>query len=136
MVKDSLDQITKIILPVHGKGLWSTMYGFLALNRDGETVEGFAFYQQGETPGLGGEVDNPKWKASWIGKKVLDESGNPVIDIVKGSVDTTRPEAVHQVDGLSGATITSNGVENLLRFWLGENGFGPYLSKIRGENHE
>ena len=58
----------KLILPIYGRGLWSTMYGFMALDRDLKTVRGFTFYEHGETPGLGGEVDNPRWKATWEGK--------------------------------------------------------------------
>jgi len=125
-------RLQKIVLPIRGYGLWSTLYGFLVLEGDASTVIGLAFYDQKETPGLGGEVDNPKWKALWPGKRMFDEQGAVAIDIVKGSVDKDTPQAVHQVDGLSGATLTSNGVENMLHFWLGERGFGPYLSRIRG----
>jgi len=125
-------RLEKIVLPIRGYGLWSTLYGFLVLAGDGATVVGLAFYDQKETPGLGGEVDNPKWKALWPGKRVFDEDGAVAIDIVKGSVDPSSPAAAHQVDGLSGATLTSNGVEHMLHFWLGARGFGPYLDRIRG----
>ena len=124
--------LQKIVLPIRGYGLWSTLYGFLVLEGDASTVIGLAYYDQKETPGLGGEVDNPKWKALWPGKQVFDAEGAVSIDIVKGSVNRDSPAAVHQVDGLSGATLTSNGVEHMLHFWLGERGFGPYLSRIRG----
>lgn len=127
------EQITTIILPVHGKGLWSTMYGFLALAPDTTTVKGFGYYEHGETPGLGGEVDNPKWKASWVGKKVLARNYEPAIEVVKGSVDKSGPNADYQVDGLSGATITSVGVTNSLVFWLGENGYMKFLEKFRNQ---
>ena len=120
-----------LILPVRGYGLWSTLYGFVAVKGDLNTVVGFGFYQHGETPGLGGEVDNPKWKALWPGKSLFDEQGKPVIRIVKGGVDPASPQAGHQVDALAGATLTSNGVDHLLQFWLGEQGFGPYLAKLR-----
>ena len=130
LVKDG-GQVSMVVIPVHGLGLWSTLYGFLALDKDTTTVKGFGFYQHGETPGLGGEVDNANWKAKWIGKKVYDENFGPVIKVVKGLVNPSSPAAVSQVDGLAGATITSNGVTNLLQFWLGENGFGPYLTKFR-----
>lgn len=120
-----------LILPVRGYGLWSTLYGFLALEGDYKTVTGLGFYEHGETPGLGGEVDNPRWKALWAGKEVFDESGDVAIEIIKGSVgaDTAQPE--HKVDGLSGATLTSQGVENLLKFWLGEDGYGPFLENLK-----
>ena len=124
-------QLEKIILPVHGYGLWSTLYGFLALEADANTVIGLGFYDHAETPGLGGEVDNPKWKGLWPGKKIFNAEGQVAVRLVKGGVDNSRPEAIHQVDSLSGATITSRGVENLLQFWLGENGFGPLLTKLK-----
>lgn len=123
--------LSKVILPVRGYGLWSTMSGFLALDKDFNTVLGFGFYDQKETPGLGGEVDNPKWKALWIGKKIYSESGEVLIDVVKGHVDPTTPDAEYKVDGLSGATLTSNGVENLLHFWLGEHGYKPFIDNLK-----
>jgi len=124
-------QLDRIILPVKGYALWSTLYGFLALEADGNTVAGLGFYEHAETPGLGGEIDNPRWKALWPGKKMFDANGTLAVDLIKGSVDPSNPKAIHQVDGLSGATLTTNGVENLLVFWLGENGFGPYLNNLR-----
>ncbi|MBD2836604.1 Na(+)-translocating NADH-quinone reductase subunit C [Pseudomonas sp. JM0905a] len=123
-------KLQTLILPVRGYGLWSTLYGFLALKGDLNTVVGLGFYQHGETPGLGGEVDNPKWKALWNGKSLFDEQGQLAIQIIKGSVDAQSPNASHQVDGLAGATLTSKGVNNLLHFWLGKNGFGPFLAKL------
>jgi Na+-transporting NADH:ubiquinone oxidoreductase subunit C len=124
-------QVETVILPVRGYGLWSTLYGFVAVKGDLNTVVGLGFYQHGETPGLGGEVDNAKWKALWPGKALFDQNGALALDIVKGNVDPQSPRALHQVDGLAGATLTSNGVENLLLFWLGENGFGPFIAKLR-----
>ena len=121
-------KIQRVILPVQGKGLWSTMYGFLALDSDMTTIMSMSFYQHGETPGLGGEVDNPKWKQSWIGKQAYDAQGKPDIKVVKGRAD---PNAADEVDGLSGATLTARGVENLVRFWLGEEGYGPILKKLK-----
>ena len=102
-----------------------------AVKGDLNTVVGFGFYQHGETPGLGGEVDNPKWKALWTGKTLFDEQGQLAVEIIKGSVDPQSAKATHQVDGLAGATLTSKGVNNLLHFWLGENGFGPLLANLK-----
>lgn len=124
-------ELETVVIPVRGYGLWSTMHGFLALKSDLRTVQGFGFYQHGETPGLGGEIDNPKWVSLWPGKQVFDESGELAVQIVKGNVDPQSSKAVHQVDGLAGATLTSNGVNHLLHFWLGEDGFGPFLAKLR-----
>ena len=123
-------QLDQIILPIYGKGLWSTLYGFIAIDADRVTIRGITFYEHGETPGLGGEVENENWKAQWVGKKVTGEvDGKPIqISVKKGLVVPGDPQADYQVDGLSGATITSNGVTDLVRYWLGPHGFGPYLS--------
>ena len=127
------DKLKKVILPVYGKGLWSTLYGFIALDAsDYNTVRGLVYYQHAETPGLGGEVDNPAWKAQWNGKQAFDNDGNIKIEVIKGKVDMARAEAKYQVDGLSGATITARGVSNMLHYWLGANGFGPYLTRLKG----
>ncbi|WP_439861584.1 Na(+)-translocating NADH-quinone reductase subunit C [Pseudomonas sp. MBLB4136] len=124
-------QVQTLILPVRGYGLWSTLHGFIAVKGDLNTVVGMGFYQHGETPGLGGEVDNPKWKGQWPGKTLFDDSGKLSVEIVKGGVDPQSPQAEHQVDGLAGATLTSVGVDNLLKFWLGQNGFGPFIANLR-----
>ncbi|WP_031432781.1 Na(+)-translocating NADH-quinone reductase subunit C [Methylomarinum vadi] len=130
LVKDG-SELQSIILPVHGYGLWSTMYGFLALEADGQTVKSINFYDQAETPGLGGEVVNPNWRALWQGKKVYNEAGEPVLSLVKGTVDPSKPGSEYKVDGLAGATLTSKGVSNLIQYWMSAEGFKPYLDKIR-----
>jgi Na+-transporting NADH:ubiquinone oxidoreductase subunit C len=123
-------EISEIVIPVEGMGLWSILYGYLALDKDANTIRGITFYEHGETPGLGGEVDNPRWKALWPGRKAFDEKGVPKIQVIKGQAGSPQ-EDPHHIDGLSGATLTSKGVSNLLAFWLGENGFGPYLKRVR-----
>ncbi len=125
------DELKQIILPVHGYGLWSTLYGFLALDPDFNTVAGIKFYSHGETPGLGGEVDNPDWQANWLGKKLLDADGNVKLRVIKGSVRPGNADEQYQIDGLSGATLTGNGVSNMLKYWLGGNGFGPFLAYLK-----
>lgn len=126
-------KLEALILPIRGYGLWSTLHGFLALKPDLNTVIGLGFYQHAETPGLGGEVDNPKWKASWTGKTLFDADGKPNIQIIKGGVNQASHDAGHQIDALAGATLTSKGVDHLLQFWLGEQGFGTYLAKLRSQ---
>lgn len=118
--------LQSIVLPVHGYGLWSTMYGFMALAPDTRSVIGLKFYEHGETPGLGGEIDNADWLAQWRGKVVYDGEWQPSIKVVKGSAS-----GENEVDGLAGATLTSRGVMNMLQYWLGEQGFGPYLKRLR-----
>lgn len=129
LVRDSGDEVQQIILPVYGPGLWSTMYGFIALEPDADTVVGLQFYEHEETPGLGDQVDNGQWRSLWRGKSVYDELGQPAIEVIRGKV-TDSTGAQHQVDGLSGATLTGRGVTNMLRYWLGEHGFRPYLERV------
>jgi Na+-transporting NADH:ubiquinone oxidoreductase subunit C len=115
----------QVIIPIRGRGLWSTLFGYVALAEDASTVSGLTFYAHRETPGLGGEVDNPDWKAQWPGKAAI-EDGQVVIEVKKqGQVTDSR----RQVDGMAGATITTQGVHRLVRFWLGEQGFGKYLAR-------
>jgi Na+-transporting NADH:ubiquinone oxidoreductase subunit C len=126
------DTLEKVILPVHGYGLWSTLYGFLALENDLNTVVGFGFYSHAETPGLGGEVDNPKWKGLWPGKKIYAEgSMEPKIGLVKGTVVASTPDSEFKIDALSGATLTSNGVTKLVQFWMGKNGYSTFLTNLK-----
>lgn len=124
-------EITTIVLPIKGYGLWSILYGFVALKADANTVVGLGYYEHGETAGLGGEVDNPKWKALWPGKEIYNEQGAVNIAVVKGVVEASDPMAEHKVDGLSGATLTSKGVENMLHFWMGDMGYGKFLENFR-----
>ena len=123
-------ELKGLILPIEGYGLWGFLYGYLALEPDARTIRGITFYEHGETPGLGGEVDNPRWKGLWPGRLAFDDRGNPAITVKKGIAGSVENDP-YQVDGLSGATITSRGVTNLVRFWLGDDGFGPYLDQYR-----
>ncbi len=127
LVRDASGKVSQVVLPVYGKGLWSTLYGYLAVKSDLKTAQGLTFYEHGETPGLGGEVDNPAWKAQWEGLKLYDDNGEPVATVAKGPAEAGN---VHAVDGLSGATITGRGVTNLVRYWTGEDGYGPFLDKL------
>lgn len=125
-------EVSQIVLPFHGKGLWSTIYGFLCLAPDTRTVKGIGFYSHGETPGLGGEIENKKWQAKWVGKHVLgEEDFLPVFTIIKGAVNSTMEHADEKVDGLSGASLTSAGVEAAINYWVGENGYGKFLENYR-----
>jgi len=120
--------LEKVILLIVGKGLWSTLQGYLALENDLTTIYGIRFFQQGETPGLGGEITNPRWQSQWGGKQAFDSRGKVVIKVVKGPVD---PSSSTQVEGLSGATLTTRAVDHLVRYWLGPDGYGPYLERLR-----
>ncbi len=128
LLRDEAGDIDKVVLPIHGYGLWSTLYGFIALEENGNDIFGLQFYQHGETPGLGAEVDNPRWKALWSGKKLRDETGELQISVAK-----TAPGAGpdYHIDGLSGATLTSDGVDSLVKFWLGDAGYAPFLANLQ-----
>lgn len=134
-VKDEAGQVEMLVLPIEGLGLWGTLYGFLALDADTTTIRGLAYYQHKETPGLGGEVENPTWRALWTGRQAYDEGWQPKISVIKGHAGPPSEDPYH-VDGLSGATITSRSVTHMLQFWLGDDGFGPYLEHFRENRRE
>ena len=129
-------QLQQLILPVHGKRVWSTMYGFISLADDLTTVRGFSFYEHGETPGLGGEIDNPNWKRQWQGKRIYGDNGELRIEIAKGTVDKSEPDAVYKADGLAGSTLTARGVGNLLKYWMGADGYQPFLERLKQQGLE
>lgn len=135
VARDERGEPSGFILPITAKGLWGPMFGYLALESDANTVRGITFHQHKETPGLGGEVDNPPWKESWKGKTVLTEGGDLVgVKVKKGAVDPSNAqEKKHAVDGLSGATITSNGVTAGIKSDL--EAFTPFLSKTWGKKN-
>ena len=120
-----------VVLPIYGRGFGSTLYGYIGLSGDTRTVVGIAFYEHGETPGLGALIDDPAWRRLWSGKAVWGAGGEVALGVARGPVVPGSAEARHHVDGITGATWTGQGVTNLLRYWLGEHGFGPYLMKLR-----
>lgn len=128
-------QIEQIILPVRGKGLWSTMYAYVALDGDITTIRGVSFYEHGETPGLGGEIENKKWQNGWRGKKLYDSAGNMELQIIKGQVAESGDHVLYQIDALSGATLTANGVNNLMEFWFGDHGFKPFFNQLKHKDN-
>jgi Na+-transporting NADH:ubiquinone oxidoreductase subunit C len=125
--------VDRYVFSIHGKGAWSTLYGVIALGRDLKTIEGITFYEHGETPGLGGEVDSRRWKSRWIGKRAFDDEGDLRIRVIRGTVDPSAPDARYRIDGISGATATTRGVDQLVRFWLGGEGYGPFIKKLGTE---
>ena len=128
LLREENGDLDKVIMPIHGYGLWSTLYGFIALEENGNDIFGLQFYQHAETPGLGAEVDNPRWKAQWNGKRIADDDGAMQITVAKS---VPPAGADYHVDALAGATLTSVGVDNLVKFWLGEEGYAPFLTKLK-----
>ncbi|MEP2639982.1 Na(+)-translocating NADH-quinone reductase subunit C [Roseobacter sp.] len=131
LLRDSAGEIDKVILPIHGYGLWSTLYGFIALEENGNDIYGLQFYEHAETPGLGAEVDNPRWKAQWNGKRLTDDTGTLQISVSK---TVTSAGGDYHIDALSGATLTTVGVDNLVKFWMGETGYERFLANLKEGN--
>ncbi|ETD72123.1 Na(+)-translocating NADH-quinone reductase subunit C [Pelistega indica] len=127
LVKDEANKVNQVILPIKGNGLWSTMYGLVSLKTDGTTVNGITYYEHGETPGLGGEISNPIWQQKFVGKQIYNDQKQVAIHIGKGASADTK----YGVDALSGASMTSKGVDNTFKYWFSQNGYGPYLDKIK-----
>ena len=133
ILRDDLDNIKKLILPIRGYGLWGTLYGYIAIESDFNTVSGIEFYDHKETPGLGAEVDNPRWKSSWKGKKIYNND-QVALEVIKGKVDTGDIESEYKIDGLSGATITSRGVTNMVSYWFSDSGYANLLKELNYES--
>ena len=133
ILRNELGGIDKLVLPIRGYGLWGTLYGYISIEDDFNTVSGIEFYDHKETPGLGAEVDNPKWKAQWRGKKIYKD--NQVnLSVIKGKVEEGDSDSSYKIDGLSGATITSRGVSNMVAYWFGESGYSSLLRELDYES--
>ncbi|MEA3288060.1 MAG: NADH:ubiquinone reductase (Na(+)-transporting) subunit C [Candidatus Marinimicrobia bacterium] len=126
------DKITAYCVPTQGKALWSTVKGYIALESDLNTVKGITFYSHGETPGLGGEIDKEWFTEAFKGKTILNESGEIVsVTIVKGKMREDEQNPEHKVDGISGATLTTKGLNQFIKATLDK--YEPYFKTVRGE---
>lgn len=126
LIKEN-DKLKNVVLPINGNGLWGQIYGFLTLKDDINTIEGISFYQHKETPGLGALIETPKWRAQWTDKQAYDGD-----KIATGVVKAGTPKAnPNQVDGVSGATITSMGVNTMVQFWLSDKAYKPFLDNLK-----
>ncbi len=130
-IRDEAGAVRQVLVPIHGQGYGGQIFGFLALAPDLNTVQDILFYEHQETPGLGGRITRDSWRANWPGRRIFDDSGEVALRLVR------RPppadEAPFEVDAVSRATVTTRGVENMIRFWLGPEGFGPFLARWRTE---
>jgi Na+-transporting NADH:ubiquinone oxidoreductase subunit C len=113
-------QPEQVVIALEGLGMWGTVYGFMSVDKDGKTIRGLTYYDQKETPGLGGEIGSPSWQALWIGRHAYDEQGLPKIAVIKGQAGPPDKDPL-RVDGMSGATITSNAITRLTQFWLSDD---------------
>lgn len=132
LINDESGKIKNVVLPINGNGLWGQIYGFLTLKSDFNTIEGISFYQHKETPGLGALIETPKWRATWTDKQAYD--GDKVVTgVVKSGSPKPNP---NYVDGITGATITSGGVNNMVQFWLSEKAYKLFLDNLKAGNKE
>lgn len=129
LLRDSNDDVSLLILPVYGAGAQGPIHAMLALHGDMRTIAGMTVLEHVETPGLGGRIDEPAWQQSFAGVRWADDAGNMQFSVARG------PSASDfEVDGITGATRTSDAIERIVRFWLGPDGFGPLVAAIkRGE---
>ncbi|HIC1790680.1 TPA: NADH:ubiquinone reductase (Na(+)-transporting) subunit C [Escherichia coli] len=128
LIRNNDNEIQQVILPFYGKGAKSMMYGLVALATDGRTVKDLLYYQQNETPLLGARVADPEWRRQWAGKKIRDNNGQPALKVVQ---DNPGQHDDYTVDGISGATLTSVGVEKSINYWMGEQGYGNFLQQLQ-----
>jgi len=133
LLRNEDQTIDKVILPIRGYGLWGTLFGYISIEEDFNTIAGLEFYDHKETPGLGAEVDNPKWKSQWPGKKIFIDN-DVSIEVIKGKVDPDDVNIAYKVDGLSGATLTSRGVTNMIKFWFSDSGYAKLFSELNYES--
>lgn len=119
-------ELLLIVLPVEGTGYQSVIRAMLALESDLNTIAALTILSQDETPGLGSRIEDPEWQAQWPGQQVADAEGNIVIDVVRG-----QASGPHEIDGISGATLTSDGVAGMVKYWLGPHGYGPFLARLQ-----
>ncbi|GGI77126.1 Na(+)-translocating NADH-quinone reductase subunit C [Shewanella gelidii] len=127
-VADKDGQLAHVVVPVHGKGLWSIIYGYVAVKADLNTIENVVFYEHGETPGIGDFVSAPDWVKQWHGKQVFDASGDVAFRIVKGGAEDGD---IHGVDSVSGATKTARGIQRAVTFWFGREGYQTFFDKLK-----
>jgi Na+-transporting NADH:ubiquinone oxidoreductase subunit C len=125
------EELERIILPMRGNGMWSTLYGYIALESDLNTIADAVFYEQNETPGLGDQITRPDWLAQWQGRQIYDEQGEIRFAVSGGRVDPDSPSAAFEVDALTGATVTADAVTGLVHYWFGQHGFQPFLETLR-----
>ena len=127
-VVDDQGELLSMVMPVYGKGLWSMIYGFVAVKSDLNTIENVVFYEHGETPGIGDFLNDPEWTDKFRNKQLYDDKGKVAIKVVKGGA---KEGDVHGIDAISGATMTGRGVQRSIQFWFGNEGFETFFNKLK-----
>lgn len=122
------DALATVVLPFFGRGMWSTIYGMLALEDDYSTIRGIAIYEHGETPGIGDRIQNPDWLAKWRGKRLYDARGALRFRIPPGADPDSE---FYGVDSITGATVTATSVGRAIARWFGGEAYGPALASLR-----
>jgi len=126
-------ELDRLILPVHGTGMWSTIYGYVALESDLNTIAAATFYEQNETPGLGDQIMRPEWQAQWVGRRIYDEVGEFRFAVNHGKVEPGSSTWLYEVDALTGATVTADAVTGLMQYWFGPHGYRGFLEYLRSQ---
>ena len=124
------DELQRVIFPVQGQGMWSTIRGFIALEQDMNTIGAVSFYEQAETAGLGDQIQRPDWQAQWTGRRLFSDNGAFMFRVGPGSVEPGSFAATHQVDGLTGATVTGDAVTRIIAYWFGPNGYSEFIDRL------
>jgi Na+-transporting NADH:ubiquinone oxidoreductase subunit C len=124
-------KLDRLILPIHGTGMWSTIYGYIALESDLNTIAAATFYEQNETPGLGDQIMRPEWQAKWVGRRIYDEVGDLRFAVNHGKVEPGSSTWLYEVDALTGATVTADAVTAMMHYWFGPNGYRDFLDNLR-----
>ena len=130
------DGLDRLIMPIHGQGMWSTLYGYIALEGDLNTIAAVTFYEQAETAGLGDQITRPAWQARWAGRQIFDSGGNLRFKISTGRVEDGSSAARHEVDGLTGASVTGDSVTRIIAYWFGPHGYQPFLDALDSKQPE
>lgn len=131
IVVDEGDDLQRLILPVHGTGMWSTIYGYIALESDLNTIAAVTFYEQNETPGLGDQILRPDWQAKWEGRRIYNEVGDLRFAVNHGKVEPGSSIWLYEVDALTGATVTADAVTGIIHYWFGPHGYRDFLDDLR-----
>ena len=122
--------LDRLILPIHGAGMWAPIYAYVALESDLNTIAAITFYEQNETPGLGDQILRPEWQAQWKGRQIYDEVGELRFAVSHEKVKPGSSVSAYEVDALTGATVSADAVTSIMHYWFGPHGYRDFLNHI------